>query len=220
MYKLIIFLSLLPFSTLSASSSDDNYLVTRYSDYLEIGKCKISASIYEHAMRAAIRHLIFSKDHISNELYADAEYAQRHSRDFFTPLLRGEFGQGCLTPSLRNITQALRFPEDRSVLRAADAQDISVAFPVMSRKAYTEATACLVSPSTWQHFQNAFEALVLGYGDFEYGQKAMLQFLQELGEGRHTDNGSYLDSRCLIPEIKKLAHAARVLDEDGRFKLK
>jgi hypothetical protein len=193
------------------------YSVAHFADYVTATECDVKEQHYNRALQTALDHLVFAD--ILDEGFADnASYTRRHSRDFFEPLIVGEFGDGCLTPALRRITLELGFPEDDSELGPANAAGSEFSFALMSREEYMAETECLASPSTWNKYRLGFYTYVLGFDELRSEPPSLHQFLQELGEGRRTEDG-HLDSACMTPTLRRIAESAGELDAEGRFVL-
>jgi hypothetical protein len=220
------------------------YQVLQYADYVQATGCKVNRSVYNDSLQTALNYLVFRDDHLpDDELLSNSnsevDYARRHSQGLFGGLLvAGEIAipSICIHSSLARMGTDIGFPvgADSFLQSAWDEvaatpsrtmypSDIAITeFEILSRPDYMRATACLASPATFHKYHLAFFQHVLGWRH-EAGAAAaagnMRAFLQELGGGRHTADGAFLDPVCLIPAVSTLASDLNLLNKDGQFPL-
>lgn len=206
------------------------YPILTHADYEIATGCDIAIGLYEPAVRTALTFLVFNDEPVRRDenmrldferTADDLHYVRRHSRDLFGPLFASqELGEPCLHPTLERIARAVDYPEDGydwellQSIREPACEDV-VPYTMTSRPDYIEATGCLVSQSTYNHFRIAFLEHTLSYMNAYDAADRLGTFLRETGEGKHTADG-FLDPACMTPTMTRIATELELLD-DGRF---
>lgn len=229
--KLVIFVTAFTIgSGVSAGEQEGGFPVLSHDQYQKSTGCSVNQDLYERSVRQVIASVIFKDepvvaDDTLEEFTQDLQYTRRHSRDFFGPLMQlHEEGSPCAPDSLVKLAEAAGFPEKSDMPVATDAitppSSYSTPYVLMTRAQYMEATSCLVSPSTFEHYRVAFILYVLSYTDDDDKAKVHLtQFLQETGEGKRSARNT-LAAACMTPTITRLAKELSLLNEKGEYQLK
>ena len=191
------------------------------ADYANLTGCPTGN--YAHALEQALKYLVFASDEHEVEEW---EYRRRHIRPFLKSISDdgGIVRSRCLPHSVRLIGGSMGLltaqqikdsPQGKFIYdaRAADFPDeIGLTLEVMSRKAYMEATECLLSPSSWEKYEAAvvtyIDGRVLGIDRIEASVQALFD---ELNASQPPSSGPVAD-HCLTPGLQHLAQAAGLLE--------
>jgi hypothetical protein len=207
------------------------YHVLPMRDYTDTTGCDLRS--FSHEMKATLRFLIFADSNLGHKSQ-DIHYAQRHSYGLFGDLYRkystvdNYKADRCMPPSWleMGVDMALMHPATKEaenkaylhLLKSLDTGDIDpAAYPVMSRSTYVAKTGCTVIPFQYNKYRVAFEWVTLYSGYDDRASDAMRGFLKALTRV-NPGEGDYLDQKCLIPAIARVADEFNLLDDQGRYK--
>jgi len=211
------------------------YHVLRLADYEAITGCK--GADYVRPLLSAVRFLAFIGSN-GGRRNNNLQYARRHTLPLFRSLHHrhatpeGSVNRRCIPSSLRQIGFALRLLDSNGVFGETQVpkQDFAYdpallkeskidprAFPVMSRIDYNAGTGCTVSPIAYDKYRIAFEWVVLRRLYPDRARNRMAEFLEELFASRPTTDG-FVNQRCMIPAISRIAFELRLLDGKGRYR--
>ncbi len=189
---------------------------------------------YGHDMRAALRFLIFADANIGNKQH-NIHYALRHTHALFGPLYKKDniaenFGLSECFPSSWlgvGITLALMNPtidpvEDASYIERLKALRNNIntdpaAFPVMSRTDYITLTGCKTSPDTYNKYRIAYERVIIHLFSAKRAHENMRGFMEDLYSAQPAEDG-FMNQKCLVPAISRIASEYQLLDPQGRYK--
>jgi hypothetical protein len=229
---LILSLTLSGFALAGSAEKIKRYHILPSAVENEMQGCKSYS--YSHDMRAALRFLIFPDANIGNNQH-DIHYALRHTHDLFRPLYQKDntaenFGLFECFPSSWlgvGITLALMNP---SIDPAEDAAYIDrlktlrdntstdpAAFPVMSRTDYITLTGCKTSPLTYNKYRIAYERIIIRQFSANKALENMRGFLEDLYSAQPDEDG-FVNQKCLVPAISRIASEYQLLDAQGRYK--
>ncbi len=237
----VIVLMVIPVrSSLASPAAVKQYHVLRLTDYEAITGCAgLGWSDYAWPLQSSLHFLVFA-DLEGEKPNTDLHYARRHT----LPLLRnlrtgyagpdGAVARRCVPPALRRILFALKlldangdfgvtptpgvdFVYDPAVLEIDRVSP--KAFPVLSRQDYMAKSGCKASRKNYARYHLAFEWVVFKAGYPDRARAAMAKFLDVLYAQTPTHDG-YVDQRCLIPAIGRIASELDLLDEKGRYRVK
>lgn len=211
------------------------YQVMLEKDYVALTGCDFSPHLYE----AALDYLVFDEGE-DKESFA---YVQRETIFLFNEL-RKEGGSidradaACLPQSLRRIGEELGLlvsinntefdnsgadgygPGANPMRFDPDAENFPVeeglTYSIQSRSEYMISTECLVSPSSYEKFRDAFDAFFFRNGEAELAPIHMAAFLSDVRDSRPMPDDS-LNPQCLTPGILKLGKEMGVLSENGKL---
>lgn len=243
MFKSIIAGALALGLGMSGVASADPVPVKQYhflslADYEAITDCKgLGWSDYERPMQSSVCFLAFAGSEGCKGI-SDLQYARRHTLPLFRSLRHsqltpeGYVAERCIPPSLRQIGFALKlldanghfgkssvpkqdFVYDPALLKVGKIDPR--AFPVMSRSDYIARTGCKISPTAYNKYRIAFEWVVLRHLYGDRARDRMAEFRQELLVSLAASDG-FVDQRCLIPAISRIASELGLLDEKGRYR--
>ncbi len=226
---------LLPLSPHSAAAeTPQEFAFLKWGDYLEVTGC--TAPGYRSPLTDALRFLAFPEADTGNPNNSDILYARRHTRPFFVDLLDenqladGTLDPNCLPPSLYKVALALKLLNEDGKYTAAEpwidhvygphmpkaGPPLPQAYPVLTRQLYMERTGCLISSKTYDNYRLAYETLVLERSLISSGQEEMVLFLNDLVDSQPAPE-EFLQQKCLIEPISRIAEELGLLDADGRY---
>ncbi len=228
-------LGMLVWPALADPDSIERYHVLRQADYEAITGCHDMDDW--RPLQSAIHFLAFagSDEEGSN---SNLHYARRHTLPLFRALRDkhaepdGAVAERCIPPSLRrigfalklldaegrfgrNATPKLDFAYDPSLLKTGSVSP--KAFPVMARLDYFALTGCKVSTKNYRRYRDAFDWVVFDMGYRDKARTRMAKFLDVLYAWQRTSDG-FVDQRCMIPAISRIASELTLLDENGRYR--
>lgn len=212
------------------------YSVLNKDDYRRITGCDGYGS--KEALTSAVQFLVFADSQTINANNRSIHYARRHLRPLLDQLLasnktsEGALDPRCLPPSLRQMALALKMLNENgrythhgelgindtySVEAARNGKPSPAAYPVMNRMSFISQTGCKVTPASYDNLRLAFEELVIWQQDRESAEPYIIAFLEDLFDSRPTPEG-YVDQRCMIDVVGRIASELGVLDDNQRYK--
>jgi len=213
------------------------YQIMHPSDFTAMAGCE-QINGYEHAIKSALNFLVFSELHDGSEdafrFNQDLKYTQRHSRELFhaiaqsttckpANLIRMGIELHILNSdgTINRKTEASKEGAKKVELSNLDDYYIDTkngmpVFEVLSRSDYMKSTECLVSPKSYHQYHLAL-FYNLNRADQEKASKHMRNFLNDIGAGRHNDDGSEVADQCMHNSVKILAKDLGLLSENGKF---
>lgn len=239
--RIAIFTALAAIFVRPAAAGPDairQYHVLRLADYEAITGCGgLGWSDYTWPLQSALHFLAFA-DLEGEKPNNDLQYARRHTLPMFGSLRRkhaapkGAVASRCIPPSLRQIGFALRLLDANGDYGVTPTPGIDTtydpallktgpvspkAFPVMSRLDYMAKSGCKASRKNYARYHLAFEWVVFKSGYPDRARTNMAKFLDVLYAQTPAHDG-YVDQRCLIPAISRIASELGLLDENGRYR--
>lgn len=189
---------------------------------------------YNHQMQTALRFLIFTDANIGNKRHR-IQYALRHSRALFhrlyeTDNIAENFGLPECFPSswlgvgtaLALMNPALDPVKDAPYIQRLKTLQNNIstdpaAFPVMSRTDYITLTGCKTSPDTYNKYRIAYEWVIIHHFSGDRAHENMRGFLEDLYSAQPDEDG-FVNQKCLIPAISRIASEYQLLDAQGHYK--
>ncbi len=194
--------------------------------------CKIYG--YNHEMQAVLRFLIFADANIGNKQH-NIHYALRHSRALFRRLYKKDniaenFGlPACFPSSWLNVGIALALMnpaidpvEDAPYIQSLKPLQNSIsidptAYPVMLRTDYNSLTGCKTSPEAYNRYRIAYEWVIIHVYYEDSAHENMRAFPEALYSAQPGEDG-FVNQKCLVPAISRIASTFQLLDAQGRYK--